>query len=118
MNAGQRNARQLAVSHHTTDPLQLIGLLHIPYIEALLPPSIHGFTCAMNGRIGIVTNANLDESQRAYARAHELGHALLHDHAGHYLIAEHTLIPPGRYERQADEFAQELLGAVKGRHPQ
>lgn len=25
-------------------------------------------------------------------------------------IAESTLIPPGRYERQADEFAQALLG--------
>ena len=30
--------------------------------------------------------------------------------AGHYLIAENTLIPPGRYEREADEFAQALLG--------
>lgn len=110
MNARQRLARQLVATHRTNDPRQLIELLNIPHIETTLPSSMHGFTCRIRRQVGIIINSQLDESQLSYARAHELGHALLHDHAGHYLIAENTLIPPGRYEREADEFAQALLG--------
>jgi len=110
MNSRQRLARQLQTIHHTNEPRQLIELLHIPYAETKLPASMHGFTCRIGGQIGIIINSQLEESQLSYARAHELGHALLHDHAGHYLISESTFIPPGRYEREADEFAQALLG--------
>ena len=110
MNTRQRLARQLQTIHHTNDPRQLIELLHIPYSQTKLPASMHGFTCRVDGQIGIIINSQLEESQLAYARAHELGHALLHDHTGHYLIAESTFILPGRYEREADEFARELLG--------
>jgi len=109
MNSRQRLARQLQTIHHTNEPRQLIELLHIPYAETKLPASMHGFTCRIGGQIGIIINSQLEESQLSYARAHELGHALLHDHAGHYLISEGTFIPPGRYEREADEFAQALL---------
>jgi len=70
----------------------------------------YGFACQIDSQIGIATNSQLEESRLIYTRAHELGHALLHDHAGHYLIAESAFIPPGRYEREADEFARELLG--------
>lgn len=70
----------------------------------------YGFACQIDSQIEIATNSRLEESRLTYARAHELGHALLHDHAGYYLISESTFVPPGRYEREADEFAQALLG--------
>jgi Zn-dependent peptidase ImmA (M78 family) len=71
---------------------------------------MHGFACRIDGQIGIIIDSQLAGSQLSCARAHELGHAMLHDHAGHYLIAESTFIPPGRYEREAGKFAQALLG--------
>ncbi|MEA4883319.1 MAG: ImmA/IrrE family metallo-endopeptidase [Clostridia bacterium] len=117
MNSRQQLARQLVAAHYINDPRQLIELLHIPHIETPLPASIHGFTCAVSGQVGTVVNSQLDESQLSYARAHELGHALLHDHVGHYPIVESTFIPSGRYERQADEFAQALLDAQTSGEP-
>lgn len=110
MNSRQRVAQQIVAAHRTNDPRQLIELLNIPHIETTLPSPMHGFTCRIDGQVGIIINSQLDESQLSYARAHELGHALLHDHAGYYLISERTFIPPGRYEREADEFAQTLIG--------
>lgn len=84
---------------------------YIPYTETELTASMYGygFTCQTDSQIGIATNSQLEESRLTYGRAHELDHALLHDHAGHYFIAENVFVPPGRYEREADEFAQALL---------
>lgn len=113
LNRCQQLAVDIAARHGTTDPLQLIHALNIPYAEIPMPPDAHGLTVYVGGSPVIIINKYLSEEQLARARAHELGHALMHDHADYYLIVEHTLFPLGKFEREAEQFAEALLGGVR-----
>lgn len=101
-------AVQLVSRFHTNDPLQLIHGLGIRYFEHDLPLRLRGYTININGQSAIVVNRCLSEGLLESTRAHELGHALLHDH-DLYLSYGVTLYPRGRYEREADQFAEALL---------
>ena len=57
----------------------------------------------------ICINSNADEHQLKYICAHELGHALLHDGLNIHYLTNHCHFTTGRYEREADIFAMELL---------
>lgn len=109
LNRCQQLAVNTATRHGTKDPLQLIEALNISYAEIAMPPNMHGMTVHVGGAPVIIINKYLDERQLTRARAHELGHALMHDHADRYLIMSSTLFPPGKFEREANEFADALL---------
>lgn len=101
-------AAQLVSRFRTNDPLQLIHYSGIWYFEHDLPMHLRGYTIRINDQSAIVVNRCPPEILLAFTRAHELGHALLHGH-DLYLSYHATLYPRGRYEREADEFAQALL---------
>lgn len=77
MPTPEQIARQLVSTYHTTDPLQLIAVLHIAYLEVPLPKAVSGFTCEFDGHIGIVVNSLIDPEDRQTSRARELGRVLI-----------------------------------------
>lgn len=61
-------------------------------------------------RIKIIhINNRLDELFRRYVCAHELGHALLHPNVNTAFLKKNTFYSIGRIEREANEFAINLL---------
>ncbi len=103
-------ARTLRDTLQALDIIYIAEQLDIIYEELPLPDRIRGFTGRMKERAYIVVN---DALPRPWARAvafHELGHIQLHNHLpDHFCITEHALLPTGRLERQANEFAAEYL---------
>jgi Zn-dependent peptidase ImmA (M78 family) len=67
--------------------------------------SVFGYYCFEGTRKFIVINSALDDEEKRLVCAHELGHALLHPE----LNAFYTVFPRGKYERQANDFAVNLL---------
>ncbi|MEK5086853.1 ImmA/IrrE family metallo-endopeptidase [Paenibacillus sp. FSL M8-0228] len=63
-----------------------------------------------------IHNALPYENQRLVC-AHELGHHFLHRGLGYYFIDQNTLFNPGKYEREANEFAVTLLLAKDSMQP-
>lgn len=71
---------------------------------------------ALNGyytkkyRIKVIhINNDLSESERRFACAHELGHALLHPDANTPFLTKYTYLSVDKYEIEANKFALELL---------
>jgi Zn-dependent peptidase ImmA (M78 family) len=61
-------------------------------------------------RVAIIhVNCDLDEPTQRFVCAHELGHAILHPHANTPFMKANTFFSVERIEREANEFAAELL---------
>src|SRR5690606_3868689 len=61
-------------------------------------------------RIPIIhINSELDEPMQRFVCAHELGHVVLHPSINTPFMKAHTLFSVDRIEREANEFAVELL---------
>lgn len=54
-------------------------------------------------------NDELDDEERRRTCAHELGHSILHPESNTPFLRANTLFPIGRYEKEADYFAVDLL---------
>ena len=61
------------------------------------------------GTVVIGINSRLPDPLKKELKAHEIGHAQLHGRYGYYFVLENTMFLPGKFERQADEFAAELV---------
>lgn len=83
--------------------------LNIALFYPELPPSTKGVCYEVSGRKIILINSNLDENEKRYVCAHELGHAILHPKLNYSFLATETLFSPQKIEREADIFASELL---------
>ena len=70
--------------------------------------SVYGYYCFEKSRKFIVINNTLEYAIKRLVCAHELGHALLHPE----LNAFYTVFPRSKYERQANDFAVNLLLAA------
>lgn len=70
---------------------------------------IRGFTQQLKRTYVIYLSEGLSESTRLFVCAHELGHILLHRGWNRIFLDGHTLAVTSRYEKQADQFAAELL---------
>lgn len=57
----------------------------------------------------IFLNENLDEHEKLFVMAHELGHAILHRKENCYFIRNKTLLLNSKKELEANTFAAELL---------
>lgn len=54
-------------------------------------------------------NQNLSEEERRRTCAHELGHGVLHPDSNTPFLRANTLFPIGKYEKEAEHFAVDLL---------
>lgn len=99
---------KLVHKHGTNNPFEIAAQkdIHILY-EPL--GSIMGYFHTYK-RISIIhINNSLSEAQQRFTCSHELGHALLHPKVNTPFLKSNTLFSVDRIEREANEFAVELL---------
>lgn len=101
--------QNLVKKFKTRNPYELAAYLNIIIVVRPMHKSVHGFYDRVLKHRYIVINANLPEHLQRQTCAHELGHALMHKGWGYYFMVEHTFFSPGRFEREANEFAWNLL---------
>lgn len=109
MSFANEKARALIEKYGTRDPERLAEHLGITVIDWPFHPNVKGLALRISGMKYIGINRSLDGPERKAVLAHELGHAVLHSRWGYYFQVEHTFFPYGKAERQANEFAAELL---------
>lgn len=105
----QRRAKNLVRKYGTNCPFTIAKHLNINVQFVDLTDEVRGVYCRTLRRKFIGINSNLPYEWQRFVCAHELGHDLLHRGLGYYFIEQHTLFNPGRFERQANLFAVELL---------
>lgn len=101
--------RELKERFGTGDPFELCDYLDILVLTMDLPASVKGFYCCAGGFKIIYLSDRLAQNERALICAHELGHAVLHEHVNGIFITVATFMVPSRFEREADLFAAHLL---------
>ena len=99
----------LVTKYKTTDPFELADSLDITVRSELLPSYIRGIFTRIFGYAYIVLNSELDNNWKRAICAHELGHAVLHNHLDYKFITMNTLFIASKYEREANIFAGYLL---------
>lgn len=92
----------------TKDPFILCNNLNITIMYAELG-SINGYYIQVPKHQLIFINKDLDKKRQAFVCAHELGHAVMHKGLNTFFMQNNTLNIKGKFERQANEFASELL---------
>ncbi|WP_199425806.1 ImmA/IrrE family metallo-endopeptidase [Thermaerobacillus caldiproteolyticus] len=105
----QNVVKKLLLKHNSRDPFVIAEAENIIVQEKELPSITKGLAVKILKRKYIVLNHTLNNSEKKYVCAHELGHHLLHDVQNHRFILENTLNPNGKYEREANAFAACLL---------
>ena len=108
MTATQK-AKSLVRQWRTSDPYELCDCLHIRVLVCDLPEAVRGFYHEMMGHQIIYLNQNATEEEQREVCAHELGHAVLHEHLNTLFLEEVGVFNRGRLEREADLFSAELL---------
>lgn len=105
----KRRVKNLVKKHNTRNPYVIADYLKIEIILTPMPSHLHGFYDRVLRRKFIVINSTLEPYLQRQTCAHELGHAMLHKGWGYYFMIEHTFFSPSRFEREANEFAWQLL---------
>lgn len=85
---------------------ELFGLTIVPYPQ--MPLGLSGFTTKDRDKIFIALNTNISEQRKRFTIAHEIGHFLL-GHEIDYQVNSNVIERPRDQEREADQFAGELL---------
>lgn len=102
-------ANELITTWHTNDPFELCSALDFVVVTVPLAEEIRGFyQYALNTHI-IYLNQTLDDRQRKFVCAHELGHALLHPQDNRIFLDTATFQITARLEVAANRFACHLL---------
>jgi Zn-dependent peptidase ImmA (M78 family) len=99
---------QLIKKHKTNDPFEIASRINILIITEALGETLGYFNTYK--RIPMIhLNETLSDYRRIFVCAHELGHRMLHPKVNTSFLRKHTLYQIGRIEREANEFAAELL---------
>ncbi len=93
----------------TRNPFEIAEQENIHILTMDMPPSIRGMALKARGHRYIVLNEEMEGYERRAVCAHELGHHFLHPGTSYRFIEEKSLFIPGRFEREANEFAAMLL---------
>lgn len=99
---------ELLKTHNTNDPFELARSLGIVIIFLDLGDTYGFYRCYKRVKT-IVINSELTEWLKRYVCAHELGHAILHSDLNTAFLKKNTFYSIGRIEREANEFAVNLL---------
>ncbi|MCL6616293.1 MAG: ImmA/IrrE family metallo-endopeptidase [Anoxybacillus ayderensis] len=99
---------KLVKKHGTNNPFEIASQKGIVLLFEQLG-GIYGYHHSFK-RINIIhINSELDESMQRFVCAHELGHAVLHPELSTSFLQKNTLFCMDKVEREANEFAVELL---------
>lgn len=100
--------KKIKVKYGTNDPFELCKILGI-WVYILPLGGVDGhYTYAKRKKVFFI-NENLNQTERLFCCAHELGHALLHTKSNVYFNNSKTFFIQAKFENQANEFAAELL---------
>lgn len=101
-------ANRLVRRFGTRDPEKIIKSLDYILIEAPLT-GVRGCYQYLHRCHIIYVHNGLNEVDRRWVCAHELGHSFLHKGLNRVFMDACTVMPTGRYEQEADRFAADLL---------
>lgn len=99
----------LTKRYKTNCPFTIAKNLNINIVYEDLGQNTRGFYYRTLRRRYICIHKDLPEEWQRFVCAHELGHDRLHKGIGRFFIDEKSFFMPGKYERQANEFAVMLL---------
>ena len=104
----KRFANDIANIHDTRNPFHIAAEndIHILYEE--LGKNLGYFSNLLRIKT-IRINNHADPFLQPFICAHELGHALLHPHAGTHAFNRNSFIANCKMEKEANQFAVELL---------
>lgn len=101
-------AEKLVDRYGTRDPFKIAKYLDYIMVQTPLV-GIRGFYDYKKRNHFIYIDSELDECQQQFVCAHELGHSLLHRGLNRIFMDTKTHFKTSCYEREANEFAVELL---------
>lgn len=101
-------ARKVTKKFFTNDPFIIADYYNIRVFQEILPSHIGGFYTRIFNFPYIVVNSIKPRPWRRAIAAHELGHALLHNH-DHTFLATNNFATNSKIEREANLFAAALL---------
>lgn len=107
MNTREIVAR-LVAKYDTRNPFEIAAYRNIKIIRCELK-SILGYYTKYRRVQSIILSSTLPEHLESYVCAHELGHAICHPDINVQLLCEGAFYAKGKFERQANSFAVELL---------
>ncbi|MCR8635776.1 ImmA/IrrE family metallo-endopeptidase [Paenibacillus radicis (ex Xue et al. 2023)] len=100
--------KQLVSLHGTNEPQRIASLMQIiVFYEEF--KNVWGYFNTSRRIMMIHVNRNLDETLQRFVIAHELGHRVLHPKVNVPFLKSNTLQSIDRIEREANQFAVELL---------
>lgn len=92
----------------TNDPYKIAEALHIEIAIGDIGTR-EGCYMYLKRHRCIFLNENLEEHEKRFVMAHELGHAIMHPKENCYFIRNKTLLLNSKLEIEANKFAVELL---------
>lgn len=103
-----REIKALKEKYNTTNPFELAD-----YLEYLLIPypfkKLNGMLLVIDDTTFIIYNSNLPLRMQELVICHEVGHKLLHPEGNYFMLLSNACSNHGKYEKQADRFAAELV---------
>ncbi|MFZ2462632.1 MAG: ImmA/IrrE family metallo-endopeptidase [Caldibacillus thermoamylovorans] len=105
---------QLIKNHKTNNPFEIAEQLNIHVHELPMCEEINGFYKYEKRNRFIIINEFLDSQRKRFVCAHELGHAVLHTKSNTPFLRANTFYSIDKIEREANEFAVNLLLYDKG----
>ncbi|CAM4182351.1 ImmA/IrrE family metallo-endopeptidase [Paenibacillus alkaliterrae] len=104
----RRMVSQLTRNYGTNNPFTIAKQKNILVVYEPLG-GVMGYFNTYKRMKMIHLNNSLDEIEMRFTCSHELGHALLHPKVNTPFLKRHTLFSVDRIEREANQFAAELL---------
>mgnify|MGYP000899687180 CR=1 FL=1 len=99
---------KLIKKHKTNDPYEITSQKNI-IIQYEQLGSVLGYHNTYRRIQFIHINSELEDYKKRFVCAHELGHALLHPNVNTPFLRKNTFYAISKIEREANEFAVELL---------
>lgn len=104
----KRFVNNIAYHHDTRDPFRIAAEYDIHILYEELGKNLGYFSSLFRIKT-IRINDHADPFLHPFICAHELGHALLHPHAGTHAFNRNSFIANCKIEKEANQFAVELL---------
>lgn len=105
----KENVQKIILKYGSNDPFKIVkrrGNTAVQFVEL---KDLLGFHQTYKRMSVISIQAGLSDQESRFVCAHELGHAFLHPGINTPFLSRNTLLSPGKFEREANKFAIELL---------